>query len=75
MEEVFALDYYYFEKQDGNMHMEIQLESRLDISVEVPEVSQFGNFIESIRMCIDIMVSQKRISKIIRNDMKICCVN
>ena len=27
-EEVFALDYYYFEKQDGNMHMEIQLESR-----------------------------------------------
>lgn len=27
-DEVFALDYYYFEKQDGNMQMEIQLESR-----------------------------------------------
>lgn len=27
-EELFSLDYYYFEKQVGDVHMEIQLESR-----------------------------------------------
>jgi len=27
-EELFSLDYYYFEKQDKDLHMELQLESR-----------------------------------------------
>lgn len=29
-EELFSLDYYYFEKQDRDLHMEIQLESRFE---------------------------------------------
>ena len=29
-EELFSLEYYYFEKQDKDLHMEIQLESRFE---------------------------------------------
>ncbi len=29
-EELFSLDYYYFEKQDKDLHMEIQLEARFE---------------------------------------------
>ena len=29
-EELFSLDYYYFEKQDKDLHMELQLEARFE---------------------------------------------
>ena len=29
-EELFSLDYYYFEKQDKDLHMELQLESQFE---------------------------------------------
>ena len=50
-EELFSINYYYFEKQDKDLHMEIQLESRFEYiggSTSGKNLSKFNKIYKDI---------------------------
>lgn len=50
-EELFSIDYYYFEKQDKDMHMEIQLEARFEYiggSTSGKKLSKFNKIYKDV---------------------------
>ena len=50
-EELFSLEYYYFEKQDKDLHMEIQLESRFEYiggSTSGKKISKFHKIYKDV---------------------------